>query len=401
MKATVKIFYAISFLILSVSLHYSDVNAEVSEIDNITIAPADTVITVGGMVQFTAAVFDSGGSPVDTLFVWNMPDNSFGNLDSTGLFTSFGAGEGFIYVSLGSLTDSAHVTVIDTVVSGEINRITIVKIKQNGQIHPKVDVIQEGSGEYKFGGFPFPLNILNGGRLKFPVGSLHQDITITLKLPQFAIIEDDSVTGFDSGDSSKVLVSGAEFIVTVDGDTISPFYFDTPVSLSLPFKRGLLAELGLSPLDIGMAFLNDSTGIDTTGITNVYIDSSRNRIIADVAHFTTVVLYGVNEVTGVTNPGESGTVPKKQKLEQNYPNPFNPETSINYFLSNPGHVSIKIYNVLGQEVRTIVDAGRKAGVHTVTWDGKDNMGRQSGSGFYFYRMVTGEAALTRKMLLIK
>lgn len=93
--------------------------------------------------------------------------------------------------------------------------------------------------------------------------------------------------------------------------------------------------------------------------------------------------------------------PKDFELSQNYPNPFNPETRIKYQLPNAERVVIKIYDVLGREVRTLVDDQREAGYHEVLWDGRDNFGIKVSSGIFYYRIIAGEFHQTKKMLLLK
>ncbi|MFZ1685159.1 MAG: T9SS type A sorting domain-containing protein [Candidatus Zixiibacteriota bacterium] len=86
---------------------------------------------------------------------------------------------------------------------------------------------------------------------------------------------------------------------------------------------------------------------------------------------------------------------------QNYPNPFNPSTTIAYTIPARAHVSIEIFNVLGQVVRKLVDQDMAAGSHLVTWDGTTSSGREVSSGIYFYRLTAGTNVATRKMLLLK
>lgn len=88
-------------------------------------------------------------------------------------------------------------------------------------------------------------------------------------------------------------------------------------------------------------------------------------------------------------------------LVQNYPNPFNPNTTISYQISRAGHVDLKIYDVSGHLVRTLVNSEKNKGLHTATWDGKDQVGRPVSSGIYFYRMKSGQFVETRRMVLLK
>lgn len=88
-------------------------------------------------------------------------------------------------------------------------------------------------------------------------------------------------------------------------------------------------------------------------------------------------------------------------LHQNYPNPFNPSTSIRYELQASGYVTLKIYNIHGEEVRTLVNGMQDAGSKIASWDGKDNSGISVASDVYFYRLESGNFTQTMKMMLLK
>ena len=98
---------------------------------------------------------------------------------------------------------------------------------------------------------------------------------------------------------------------------------------------------------------------------------------------------------------ENGQLPSSFRLAQNYPNPFNPMTVIRYSLSQRSRVSIAIFNILGQEVTTLMDDMQSAGIYETTWDGMDRSGQRVGSGIYFYRITAGDFSETRKMVLLK
>ncbi len=95
------------------------------------------------------------------------------------------------------------------------------------------------------------------------------------------------------------------------------------------------------------------------------------------------------------------TLPSELVLEQNYPNPFNPTTSISFSLPQPTHVSLVVYNILGERVATLVEGDLSAGIHTATWNSMDASGNPVASGVYFYRLETNGAVATRKMLLLQ
>ena len=94
--------------------------------------------------------------------------------------------------------------------------------------------------------------------------------------------------------------------------------------------------------------------------------------------------------------------PEDYKLEQNYPNPFNPSTTISFTLPIKDKISLKVYDVLGREVRTLINnEERPAGTDKVVWDGKNNQGLPVVSGAYFYTLQFGNFSKTNKMLLLK
>ncbi len=131
-------------------------------------------------------------------------------------------------------------------------------------------------------------------------------------------------------------------------------------------------------------------------------------IIATLKPLTRFDIYEF--VPGLTAVGESGpTVPQEFKLFQNYPNPFNSSTTIRYFLPRSAGVTLRVFNLLGQEIRTLVDEQRQAGEWTVQWDGRNQSGGSVGSGIYIVKLLVEEQAASsranvvtsKKMLLIK
>jgi hypothetical protein len=108
----------------------------------------------------------------------------------------------------------------------------------------------------------------------------------------------------------------------------------------------------------------------------------------------------------IDNDGESNPVLENNKaaafkLERNFPNPFNPETVIKFNLPEASKVSLNVYNVLGQVVRTLVNEELPSGVHSVIWDGKNAQGFNVSSGVYFYRIKAGDFESTMRMTLLR
>ncbi|MCK4312583.1 MAG: right-handed parallel beta-helix repeat-containing protein [Candidatus Cloacimonetes bacterium] len=120
----------------------------------------------------------------------------------------------------------------------------------------------------------------------------------------------------------------------------------------------------------------------------------------------TVIQFMANEkdLTELAGSGEiivQGT-PLNFAILQNYPNPFNPTTSIRYQIpEDNSRVSICVYNIKGQLVRTLIDKKQDAGFHQVIWNGTDNTGKKVSSGVYFYRMEFGTFSNVKKLILLK
>jgi len=103
---------------------------------------------------------------------------------------------------------------------------------------------------------------------------------------------------------------------------------------------------------------------------------------------------------------EANDIPTlRTTLHNNYPNPFNPVTNIAYSIKDPGKITLEVYNIKGQLVKTLVNEIQETGTHSVTWSGTDNSNKSVSSGVYFYKMVSdsniGRYTSTKKMILMK
>jgi predicted GH43/DUF377 family glycosyl hydrolase len=109
-----------------------------------------------------------------------------------------------------------------------------------------------------------------------------------------------------------------------------------------------------------------------------------------------------SKFSGTASRGEAVPSTGKPELYQNTPNPFNPATTISYQVPARGRVAVRIYDVSGKLVRTLVDGARPAGTHRVQWNGLDDAGRRVASGVYLYRFsFENEVIQTRKMMMLK
>ena len=88
-------------------------------------------------------------------------------------------------------------------------------------------------------------------------------------------------------------------------------------------------------------------------------------------------------------------------IEQNYPNPFNPSTTIRFGLPEPSNVRLDVYDMTGKHIATLVSKRLSAGIHSVTWNGKDESGKAVASGVYLYRLETDKFIDSKRMVLTK
>ena len=107
--------------------------------------------------------------------------------------------------------------------------------------------------------------------------------------------------------------------------------------------------------------------------------------------------FRTNNITDV----QEQIIPTAFELSQNYPNPFNPTTKIAFALQQNSYVSLKIYNMLGREIKSLLNAEMLAGNHSIDWNGEDNNGFKVASGTYIYKMTAGNFMAVKKMVLIK
>ena len=113
------------------------------------------------------------------------------------------------------------------------------------------------------------------------------------------------------------------------------------------------------------------------------------------------VVYGSkHEVENFLNKIKS-MIPDDFSLGNNFPNPFNPKTKIPFSLPEPSFVSVMIYDLKGQHIRTLLNENKMTGYHTVLWDGKDKKGLQVSSGMYYYGIKTPNFNKFKKLVLLK
>ncbi len=136
------------------------------------------------------------------------------------------------------------------------------------------------------------------------------------------------------------------------------------------------------------------------------MDPANNSVTVDgVSEFSIWAFANIEDtitdVDQVTPETSDRGMPSDPFLEQNYPNPFNPETTISYRIPDKARVVIKIFNLKGEFVRTLVDEIKSTGFYSIGWDGKDDKDRLVPSGIYYYQLKSRDLLRTNKMLFLK
>ena len=150
--------------------------------------------------------------------------------------------------------------------------------------------------------------------------------------------------------------------------------------------------------DSGNTWLSDSIGIND----NLYTVFALDSINVWAAGDNGVLLRKNDNINKIDETDDRYLLPGSPKLLQNYPNPFNPTTAIGYQLPDNSHVILRIYNMLGQEVKTLVNAQQKAGSYKTTWNGLNSIGKPVASGVYYYQLFTDKGlSQTKKLLLLR
>jgi hypothetical protein len=195
-----------------------------------------------------------------------------------------------------------------------------------------------------------------------------------------------------SFDMSMLSYNGADQLISASSGNVPVFFHATERKDKVYITAGALGSnvtFEGSGLIADVRFLLISEKPAHVSLTGVTLrDADNNEIVPDI--IPTDDLEGSDDESSLT-----------YDLKQNVPNPFNPTTTISYSVPTGTHVSVKIYNVMGQLVKTLVDDYRSAGRHEITWHGRNEAGEDAASGVYFYRFQTSEYSKTVKMTLVK
>jgi len=201
------------------------------------------------------------------------------------------------------------------------------------------------------------------------------------------------------------------FSTHVDNDTAIAFSWEESYDVDSDVIYTLTIELeffGYTLTDV-----HENISDTTIGISSHSLDPMLNFIGEDEAVFTYYVHAADEEDTVASDIGEfvlsraamgvdeGLSVPDVYALKQNYPNPFNPVTLIKYDLPKQANVNIIIYDMLGREVRTLINQTEEAGYKSVIWNATNDYGKPVSAGVYLYQIRSGEFVQTKKMVLLK
>ncbi len=242
-------------------------------------------------------------------------------------------------------------------------------------------VVKVGDAVYIFGG-------IGAGATVGPIGIIEKyvpfegvvSLSLTWSNPRMlfgTVVKDDSVfviSGFGASANGNGYSANVEVFDLKNSDSISVSEVNIP-PLQYP-RRGFVATLG-----------NDGT---------IYMFGGQSYDYKK-GQFPIPTVSEIGTVAATVVQNEYSTIPNGFSLAQNYPNPFNPTTNITFNVPAPGgYVSLNVYNMLGEKVRTLVDGYMQAGSHAAVFDGANLP-----SGAYIYSLETKKGSIYRKMVLIK
>lgn len=239
---------------------------------------------------------------------------------------------------------------------------------------------------------------LVGSQIGFSQNAIDEDIEIFIKL-----------TGLDPVAATYTTIAGQIVflyveIAVVAGGTIYPpdqnynfnpggnAYLKIPMT---PTFMAFLNAINLNPVNgLSFAYLHANGNWTLDGITTSIIPGQPDTLHAQMTHFSKIGGGGTDNLTSVGS--DINAIPDVFKLDQNYPNPFNPSTRIKYSIVEEGFVTLKVYNAIGKEIKTLVSKKQPAGVYEVSFDASSLP-----SGVYFYTLMSNANVQTRKMILVK
>ncbi len=383
------------------------------------------VASVGGSINLTFP-FTAYTSGADTQKVYvklgSISDTATVISASTGAFKTF-------VVSVPDTTLSAGDSVAVTVTAVDVQGNRIYTYATNGQNislnHTTVKPISSKDTTFYFSYIKQHANGSASGYVKSTGLGLTDTIfaqgQATFWLHKFVVDSTNTITvggrGFSATSTNGVTfkplaVDGADAfgywkVTAPDTITTNPFTFTvTPrdkyynvnstqqVIVNVASNQTNAFNVGSNPKVVkGVTEFTGYINNGAASVLDIYVFNNNNTGIYGQSSSV------LGTITGVNN--SESNLPKTFALRQNYPNPFNPTTNIQFDVPKTSNVKIEIYDVLGREVRTLVDQNMTAGHYTKVWNGLNDRGQQVVSGIYIYRMEAGSFVSLKKMILLK
>lgn len=351
----------------------------VKDVAHVTISPREAVTDTSRTLTFRVASRDSDNiaqSVPASEFDWSVSDPAIGEITSEGVFRGYQPGSTDVIVSYGTASDTARVTI--EVGEGEVvletfedlERWTVETVNMREGTELQLIESDERASVLE----------VNYDFLYGEGGTTHQVLLHTDEL-LYGVPDTMRLDVLSDGRRHRVFFvfednAGEQFQVYIPQFITESEHFER---LAARIDRaGMVHPIRLRTLGIML------------GTDNVPGQPDQGSILLD----SLTISYAERSAVSSERVDE---LPDQYVLHQNYPNPFNPSTTIRYELPAAAHVTLRVYNVLGQLVETIVDSERVAGAHSVTWDATPGVA----SGIYFYTLEADGHRTTRSMMLLK
>ena len=178
-----------------------------------------------------------------------------------------------------------------------------------------------------------------------------------------------------------------------NGATATAMDVQAKISVNDPYATGILNDFqNFGDIDAGMTAMSGNFGVTTVNLPDNHTFTFHVQIFSNGSLYwtdSTEVVVGISEITNA--------IPKVFSLAQNYPNPFNPKTTFEFSIPENEFVELKIFDVNGKEVQTLVSDNMNAGTYQYDWQAADHVA----SGIYYYTIIAGDFTATKKLVLLK
>ena len=225
--------------------------------------------------------------------------------------------------------------------------------------------------------------LLISGYTKNPAKSETEEIILSISKTEWYTTTNKTESGLIFG-HVRLKISGS-----TNGDRVTYLDYGDGIIMERELK---LSETKEFEEDVPVIFTHSADNIPRKYHTVVTAYRENDKISIEIES---------EELTYLTRLEELIKIPEKYLLFQNYPNPFNSITNIEYELHAKSNVELKIYNILGQEIRTLVEKEQSPGDYHVKWNGKNNAGQIVSGGIYLYQLKAGDFVTTKKLTFLK